>query len=142
MSTHFQFIPIFSVILKQKLLCLFIIIIPLFILLIHIFDIYHYSCLFYSTTKIPCSACGLTRAFNHILTGEWYTAIKLHLLVPVLFLFWFIVLILTILPQKPRKTIIGNIQVLEQKTGFFLWFLIIYFCYGIVRISVLTYNVY
>ena len=137
-----KFTPIFSSILRQKFLCFFIIIIPLFVLLSHIFDIYNHTCLFYSFSKTPCPACGLTRAFGHILTGEWYTAVKLHLLIPILFLLWLTILLVTVFPQKTREKTIKNIEIFEQKTGFFFWFLIIYACYGIARISIQAYILY
>ena len=137
-----KFIPVFSTILKQRLLCFLIIIIPPLILLAHMFDIYSHICLFYSVTKTPCPACGLTRSFNHAITGNWYTAIKLHLLIPILLIFWITILLITILPQKTRSVIISKIEIYEKKTGFFLWFLVIYFCYGIARISVQAYNLY
>ena len=137
-----KFLPVFSTILKQKILCLFIIIIPLLVLLIYICDIYPSTCLFYTVTKLPCPACGLTRAFTHALTGNWHMAIKLHLLIPILFLFWFTTVLITLLPEKPKIKTIGYIEKIEQKTGFSLWFLAIYFCYGIARISIQAYNLY
>ena len=139
---NMKYIPVFSVMLKQKILCLFIIIVPMFVLLTHIFGLYNHTCLFYSVTKIPCPACGLTRAFNHVLTGNWYIAIKLHFLIPFVFLLWLTILLVTVLPRKPGGKIIRRIEILEQKSGFFSWFLIIYFCYGIARISIQAYNLY
>jgi hypothetical protein len=139
---NIKFIPVFSAILKQKFLCFFVMLIPLLVLLVHVLDIYNHTCLFYSVTRIPCHSCGLTRALSHTLAGDWTAAMQFHLLIPLLLLFWIIILLITVLPQKFRSLIIRRVEAFELKTCFFFWFLVIYFGYGIARITILAYNLY
>ena len=136
------FYPIFTKILEQRLLSSILIIIPILILLLNITGIYQHKCLFYEITKLPCPACGITRAFSDIFTGHFISALKLHILSIIVFLLWALTAVITFTPFTLRKRIIEKISKIETKTAFFLALLIIYLCYGIARMFMLQYNLY
>ncbi len=136
------FPPVFTKILEHKILCLILIVIPVLILLLKITGIYQHKCLFYKITNLPCPMCGMTRAFSDIFTGHFISALKLHILSFVIFFFWVLTVVTTLSPLKLREKIILNVEKLENRTAFFLVFIVIYLCYGIARMFMLQYNFY
>ena len=132
-----KFPPIFSEILKNRYISFFIIIVPVLVLFMIKLGVFTWQCPFYTVTELPCSSCGLTRAFEALIKGDIFSAIRLNLLSPLLFLIWLLFLIMFILPNnKIRKNLLEKIKHFEIKSGIFFILIALYLIYGIARIFI------
>jgi hypothetical protein len=89
-------------------------------------------CPFYNLTHLPCPGCGMTRAIQSILTGDFYLALKYHL-----FSFIIIFIILIVLLSMISKKIYTLLERFIKKEKFIIVFLIFIIIYGIIRILIL-----
>ena len=47
-----------------------------------------WRCPFRALTGRPCPGCGMSRAFVHLLRGEWTQAVRLHPFAPLFLMAW------------------------------------------------------
>jgi hypothetical protein len=69
------------------------------------------------TLGIPCPGCGLSRATVAFLRGDWHAAFALHLYAPVFVLVLALCASASLLPARPRATLVNTVAAVERRTG-------------------------
>ncbi len=95
-----------------------------------------WPCPFLHTLGILCPGCGLSRAMVALLQGDWRTSLTLHAFAPAFVLALVLIVGATILPQKQRNWLIGQIEVVERRTGITAILLVGLVFYWLVRLLV------
>jgi len=94
-----------------------------------------WKCPILAVTGIPCPGCGLTTAIVDLLRGDWRASISTHAFAPIFLLAFFILLVVSLLPEVIRQPAIASITALEQRTGFTAWVLLLLMVYWGLRLS-------
>ncbi len=76
-----------------------------------------WPCPFLQVTGIPCPGCGFSRAIVALLSGDWSTALTFHAFAPLLLLALALLAAAVLLPDRPRRWLIGWIERVENRTG-------------------------
>lgn len=77
-----------------------------------------------ATLGVPCPGCGLSTAMVLLLQGEWRAALSTHAFAPVFLLGFALMVVVSLLPERPRQAAIRWIAVVEQRTGIVLLLLL------------------
>ena len=108
---------------KNKILILF-----LYLLIVLIFLIcfkYKIPCVFKKIFKIPCPACGMTRAFRSIIRLDFYSAFKYNILSIPIFILLITILILDIIDLVFKKNYITKLFNIIKKNYLIIIILLI-----------------
>lgn len=92
-------------------------------LIIHF--VFHNGCPFVVLTGFPCPACGLTRAFLHLLQGEWLEALQMNAAIYPIILLAAIAAIRRYFLRKSVKCLLKYVIIL-------LVFMLIYYVYRMI----------
>lgn len=92
-----------------------------------------WRCPFLATTGRPCPGCGMSRAFVHLLRGEWPEAIRLHPFAPFFLAAWCVLLLTFVLPAGKRKDLARRVRSFEQRTRVTAFFLLAFAAHGAIR---------
>ena len=95
-----------------------------------------WPCPFLHTVGLPCPGCGLSRAIIALVQGDWRTSLTLHAFAPLFILALVLVVWATILPQKQRIWLIGQLEIVERRTGITAILLIGLVLYWLVRLLI------
>lgn len=93
-----------------------------------------WPCPIRSTLGIPCPGCGLSRAANTLLRGNWREALTIHAFAPLFVLAVALVALVGLLPTPSRIKLVGWMEIAERRTGFFFWLLTALVVYWLARI--------
>ncbi len=91
-------------------------------------------CFIRHTLGIPCPGCGLTRATTALIGGDWYGSLALHAFAPLVLATIVLIGISTVLPARPRRSLIVSIETVEQRTGITLVLLAGLILYWLIRL--------
>ncbi|GIX42249.1 MAG: hypothetical protein KatS3mg129_1982 [Leptospiraceae bacterium] len=114
-----------------------------FIVIIYIILIFlsfgsHISfCPFYNLTHLPCPGCGMTRAIQNLLMGNFSKALKYHHFS----YFVFFIIIITLFTFISKK-IYNFVEFILQKDWILIFLLLVIIIYGIIRIILFLYFPY
>lgn len=133
------FQPFFSLLLRQKSLCLVLLLIAGILFLLQILKITVWVCPFFKITGLDCPGCGMTRAAAALFYGDIRRSLQLHPFASLFIAGWLLLLLAIIIPEKFNKRIIAQLENLEKKTGIVLLFLLFFLLFGVVR---LIYEIY
>ncbi len=86
---------------------------------------------------LPCPGCGLTRASINLLHANWQAAFRFHALAPIFLLGLLLIVIAAVLPEVPRRALIGSTEAIERRTGVTTIFLGVMLLYWLARILIL-----
>jgi hypothetical protein len=95
-----------------------------------------WQCPIFHATGVPCPGCGLSRATNYVLRGEWQRVFRLHIFAPIFLLVLIFIMIVTLLPKNYRHRVIAKLESIEDRTGITYVFLASLFLYWAIRIIV------
>jgi hypothetical protein len=129
------FTPAFSSLLKQRREALILVGIGAAQMGLYLAGLPSWKCPILAVTGIPCPGCGLTTAIVDLLRGDWRTSISTHAFAPIFLLAFFILLVVSLLPEVIRQPAIASITALEQRTGFTAWVLLLLMVYWGLRLS-------
>jgi hypothetical protein len=135
-----KFPPVIAPLMRDKLLSLLIIIIPLIFMLLNITGIFIWECPFHSYTGMQCGGCGITRGVIAAAEGHFYQAFLLHpFSIPLLFL-WCAWCIIMLVPERRRADIVDKIEIIEQKTALSFILLTLFVLFGVARLAIQIYR--
>jgi hypothetical protein len=76
-----------------------------------------WNCPILTATGVPCPGCGLTRATMQLLHGEFIPSLQTHAFAPFLLFALGVMLIVLILPEMYRQSVIAAVKRLETRNG-------------------------
>ncbi len=83
---------------------------------------------------IPCPGCGLTRATTALLHGDWHTSFTFHAFAPLFVLALALIMLASLLPERPRRSLISAVRTVEQRTGMTFILLVSLMLYWLTRL--------
>jgi hypothetical protein len=83
---------------------------------------------------IPCPGCGLTRASTALLHGDWHTSFAFHAFAPLFLLTLALIVLASLLPERPRRSLIATVETVEQRTGMTFILLLGLMLYWLIRL--------
>ena len=86
------------------------------------------------TLGVPCPGCGLTRAIVLLVQGHWQAAISLHAFAPVVLAIGILLAVGSVMPERPRKKMVGQITDFERRTGITALLILRALIYWVLRI--------
>ena len=95
-----------------------------------------WQCPLLYTLGIPCPGCGLTRAIDALLQGNWHRSWELHAFAPILMIALLILAGSVVLPPKPRTWFLAHLEAVERRTGITTILLISLMIYWLIRLLV------
>ena len=93
-----------------------------------------WQCPLRSTLGIICPGCGLTRAIALLVQGHWQAAISLHAFAPVVLAIGILLAVGSVMPERPRKKMVGQITDFERRTGITALLILSALIYWVLRI--------
>jgi len=135
-KNYMKFPSVIAPAIRQRLLSLLIIVMPLIFLLLNITGIFIWKCPFHQWTGLECGGCGMTRGVIEAVKGHCWDAFLLHPFSIPLFFLWVLWVIIFFLPEKQREKIIDKIEIIENKTGLFFILVTLFIIFGVVRFVV------
>jgi hypothetical protein len=76
-----------------------------------------WQCPFRHLLGVPCPGCGLSRAIEALLRGDWDTALAYHAFAPLVLLALVLIIGASLLPRRPRRWLIEFLAGLERRLG-------------------------
>lgn len=76
-----------------------------------------WDCPIRAATGVPCPGCGLTRAMDALLHGNWREALQVHAFAPIFLIGFVFIAVVTFLPVNLRLRVIDRVAWVEQHTG-------------------------
>ena len=83
---------------------------------------------------IPCPGCGLTSATTALLHGDWHTSLSLHAFAPLFLIALTLIGVSSLLPERPRRSLIYTIETIERRTGIATILLLGLMLYWLIRL--------
>jgi hypothetical protein len=68
--------------------------------------------------NVPCPGCGLTRATNLLLHGQWQKSLETHAFAPLVIVAAVLLLLSVMLPGETRQRVLLRLERIERRTGF------------------------
>lgn len=93
-----------------------------------------WQCPFLHILGLPCPGCGLSRAIVTLLQGDWRSSLELHAFAPIFVIALVLIAGITLLPQKQRVWVMGQLEMVERRTGITAIMLIGLVFYWLVRL--------
>lgn len=138
-SNHSFFIPLYTLLLANRLICAGLVLLPLALLLPALCHTSPLSCSLFRLTGIMCPGCGMTRATIALCQGRLQDSLLLHPLSPPLCLGWLIAALSLCLQRKQRDSLLVQTEKIEKKTGIALFIIVLFLLYGIIRLIIQGY---
>jgi hypothetical protein len=82
-----------------------------------------WRCPILAATGVPCPGCGLTKASLELFHGDFAASIQTHAFAPIFLIAFFIMVLVFILPSRPRLQIIEFVSRLETRNAIAGWVL-------------------
>ncbi len=98
-----------------------------------------WKCPFAEVTGLPCHGCGMTRAFQAMLRGDWHAVMRLHPFAPFFALVGVICSVVAFLPRGLAERLAGQIEVFERKMKIPALILMVFALFGLLRMLGLWY---
>jgi len=76
-----------------------------------------WPCPFAHAFGVACPGCGLSRATIALVRGDWRSAFALHAYAPFLLCALILFGCASLLPARPRDTLVATVTAVEQRTG-------------------------
>lgn len=83
---------------------------------------------------IPCPGCGLSRAIEALLHGDWRTSFTYHAFAPLFLAVFLLMAVVMVLPSQQRQAAINWIKQVERSTGITAILLILLVVYWLARL--------
>jgi len=99
-----------------------------------------WSCPFATMTGLPCPGCGMTRAFLAMLRGDWATVLLFHPFAPFFALVGLICSVVALLPERLAGILADQMERFERKTRLPALILLLFACFGLLRMLGLCYQ--
>jgi len=139
MSLATLFRPWLAPLMRQRLLCR-LLLIAVLVLGVGAWQGWGlWVCPFATVTGLPCHGCGMTRAFLALLRGDWGTALQFHPFAPFFALVGLVCSTVALLPQTLAEPLGDHIERFERKTRLPALVLILFACFGLLRMLGLWY---
>ncbi len=94
-----------------------------------------WGCPFSMLTGLPCPGCGMTRAVNALLHGNWSQAITYHPLSPAYLIIGVLLTIAAVAPSRSRLRLISWIVLLERWTAIPALIVLSTIIFGLLRMT-------
>ncbi|MBE2282585.1 MAG: DUF2752 domain-containing protein [Prosthecobacter sp.] len=92
-----------------------------------------WQCPFAAVTGLPCHGCGMTRAFVALSRGDWRDMLLLHPFAPFFALVGALTSVSTLLPASKCEHLARRIEAFERKTRLPAVILVVFACFGLLR---------
>ena len=127
--TRFLFIPVLGPLIQNRRIILILVGVAALQVWLAAMGLPGWQCPIKSSLGIQCPGCGLSTAMALLIQGEWRAAFSAHAFAPI-FLVWFIMIaVIGILPERLHRESVRRIAMLERITG----------CTSILLISITVY---
>jgi len=101
----------------------------------HIFRITILPCPFIALTGLPCPGCGMTRAMDALLHGDWSRAVAFHPYAPFFLVLGIVISFSVFVPAKSREWLATRIEIFERSTALLSIILLTFAIYGLLRLG-------
>lgn len=81
-------------------------------------------CPFKAGFGIPCPGCGMSTSVSCLLHGDWQGAFTTHAFGPIFFLGLIFVLMVSLLPETLRITVVQKVASIEKRTGITMFIMV------------------
>ena len=92
-----------------------------------------WQCPIRTTLGVPCPGCGLSRATDALLHGDWRTSLTYHAFVPLFLVAFLLIAVVTVLPSAKNRLIVDWIGQMERRTKISAVLLITFMAYWLIR---------
>ena len=93
-----------------------------------------WQCPIRTTLGVPCPGCGLSRATDALLQGDWRTSLTYHAFAPLFLVAFLIIALVTVLPASKNRLIVDWIGQMERRTKVTAVLLITFMVYWLIRL--------
>jgi len=129
------FAPTFSSLLEKRTEGLVIVGAGVLQVGLHLAGLPGWACPFKQTFGIPCPGCGLTTATGQLFHGQWLSSLQTHAFAPFFAFAFFIMAIVSFLPQNQRQSMLTRVAGFERRTGVTSWLLAALMIYWVIRLA-------
>ena len=91
---------------------------------------------------IPCPGCGLSRAINELIRGNWHDAILIHAFAPLVIMVILLIFVNSLIPNSYRLSLINKLEIIERSTGITNFILFSLIGYWLIRLFFFTESLY
>jgi len=137
LTTPVRFRPILAQALAERPVGLALLLLSTFNLVTGLTGISILPCPLMSLAGFPCPGCGLTRACELMLSGQWQLALEMHAFVLFLLPGFLLVSLATLSPDKFRRRILDGLRSLESRTGLVAIILVALVIYWLLRLAMM-----
>jgi len=125
--------PLLAPLLKQRVLCLALLLSGLGLLVFQALGTSVWHCPFKLNTGLPCPGCGFTRGTLALFRGDWRQALSYHPFTPLVLPALLLLTVAALAPERWRERFIPVIERLERLTGFSHFFVSAFLAFGLWR---------
>ena len=129
-----QFNPVFSGLLRNRWSMLILVGAALLQVLLVSLDLEGWQCPIKTSLHVPCPGCGLSGAIVLLIHGEWRAAILTHAFAPVFLIGILASATISFLPGHVHRKTLNWMTLIEQKTGFSTFILVMLIAYWALRL--------
>ncbi len=97
-------------------------------------------CPFMALTGLPCPGCGMTRATEALLRGDWSRAMTFHPYAPFFLVLGLVMAASLIVPASGRETMAKGIEAFERSTPLLAIIMLTFAIYGLLRMGQCCFN--
>jgi len=92
-----------------------------------------WQCPIRTTLGVPCPGCGLSRATDALLHGDWRTSLTYHAFAPLFIAAFTLIAVVTLLPSAKNRLVVDWIGQMERRTKISAVLLITFMAYWLIR---------
>ena len=93
-----------------------------------------WPCPFAELTGLPCPGCGMTRSMLAMLRGDWGLVMRLHPFAPFFALTGGFCGLVSLIPLDMANRVAAKVEVFESRTRLPAVILILFACFGLLRL--------
>ena len=93
-----------------------------------------WQCPIRTTLGVPCPGCGLSRATDALLQGDWRTSLTYHAFAPLFLAAFLLIAVVTVLPVAKNRLVVEWIGWAERRTKISAVLLILFMVYWLIRL--------
>lgn len=125
--------PWLAPLIRQRTLCRILFVTMTGLILASTFGFSGWQCPFAAVTGLPCHGCGMTRAFVALSRGDWPEMFRLHPFAPFFALVGVFTSVSALLPASACERLARKIEAFERKTRLPAVILVVFACFGLLR---------
>ncbi len=93
-----------------------------------------WQCPIRTTLGVPCPGCGLSRATDALLHGDWRSSLTYHAFASLFLGVFLLIAVVTVLPAAKNRLVVDWIRQAERRTKITAVLLILFMVYWLIRL--------